>query len=99
MILGIESSCDESALALLDRSKGIVGEWVSSQVTLHTEYGGIVPELASREHLSNFARALRELREQYSFSGDRRNRRDGRAWAGGLFGDGYRGGQRIVHVA
>tara|TARA_B100000519_G_scaffold166802_1_gene150869 strand:- start:871 stop:1902 length:1032 start_codon:yes stop_codon:yes gene_type:complete len=68
MILGIESSCDESALALLDRSKGIVGEWVSSQVTLHAEYGGVVPELASREHLSNFAPLLRELRKQYSFA-------------------------------
>ena len=68
MILGIESSCDESALKLLDRSKGIVGEWVSSQVTLHAEYGGVVPELASREHLSIFAPLLRELRKQYSFA-------------------------------
>ena len=49
-------------------SKGIVGEWVSSQVTLHTEYGGVVPELASREHLSNFAPLLEELRKQYSFA-------------------------------
>ena len=67
MILGIESSCDESALALLDRSKGIVGEWISSQVSLHAEYGGVVPELASREHLKNFAPLLRELRKQSSF--------------------------------
>ena len=67
MILGIESSCDESALALLDPSRGIVGEWISSQVSLHAEYGGIVPDLASREHLSNFAPLLRELRKQYSF--------------------------------
>jgi N6-L-threonylcarbamoyladenine synthase len=54
MILAIESSCDESALALFDPNKGIVGEWVHSQIDLHKEYGGVVPDLASREHLKNF---------------------------------------------
>jgi N6-L-threonylcarbamoyladenine synthase len=54
MILGIESSCDESALALFATDKGIVGEWVHSQICLHEEYGGVVPDLASREHLKNF---------------------------------------------
>jgi len=54
MILAVESSCDESALALFDPSSGIVGEWVHSQIDLHKEYGGVVPDLASREHLKNF---------------------------------------------
>lgn len=54
MILAIESSCDESALALFDPEKGITGEWVHSQIDLHKEYGGVVPDLASREHLKNF---------------------------------------------
>ncbi len=54
MLLSVESSCDESALALLDPAKGIVGEWVHSQIDLHQEYGGVVPDLASREHLQNF---------------------------------------------
>jgi N6-L-threonylcarbamoyladenine synthase len=54
MILAIESSCDESALALFDPAKGIVGEWVHSQIDLHQVYGGVVPDLASREHLKNF---------------------------------------------
>ena len=54
MVLGIESSCDESALALFDPARGIVGEWVHSQFALHAEYGGVVPDLASREHLTNF---------------------------------------------
>lgn len=54
MILAIESSCDESALALFERGNGLVGEWISSQVSLHAEYGGVVPDLASREHLNNF---------------------------------------------
>lgn len=54
MILGIESSCDESALALFAADRGVVGEWVHSQICLHEEYGGVVPDLASREHLQNF---------------------------------------------
>jgi len=54
MILAIESSCDESALALFDPSRGMVGEWVHSQIDLHQSYGGVVPDLASREHLKNF---------------------------------------------
>ncbi|MGB1127710.1 MAG: tRNA (adenosine(37)-N6)-threonylcarbamoyltransferase complex transferase subunit TsaD [Opitutales bacterium] len=54
MILAVESSCDESALALFDPAVGMAGEWVHSQIDLHREYGGVVPDLASREHLKNF---------------------------------------------
>lgn len=54
MLLAVESSCDESALALFDPNQGVVGEWVHSQIDLHKEYGGVVPDLASREHLRNF---------------------------------------------
>ncbi len=54
MILAIESSCDESALALFDPHCGLCGEWVHTQIALHGEYGGVVPDLASREHLTNF---------------------------------------------
>jgi N6-L-threonylcarbamoyladenine synthase len=54
MILAIESSCDESALAVFDPASGLTGEWVRSQISLHQEYGGVVPDLASREHLKNF---------------------------------------------
>ena len=48
--LGIETSCDETAVALFDSSKGLVGEAVFSQIELHSEYGGVIPELASRDH-------------------------------------------------
>jgi len=48
--LGIETSCDETAVALFDSSKGLVGEAVFSQIELHGEYGGVIPELASRDH-------------------------------------------------
>jgi N6-L-threonylcarbamoyladenine synthase len=54
VILGVESSCDESALARFDPAQGLAGEWVHSQIDLHRMYGGVVPDLASREHLKNF---------------------------------------------
>lgn len=63
MILAIESSCDESALALFDPSIGFTGEWVHSQIDLHKEYGGVVPDLATREHLLNFPHLLRKAKE------------------------------------
>jgi N6-L-threonylcarbamoyladenine synthase len=69
MILAVESSCDESALALFDPAQGLVGEWVHSQIEKHQPYGGIVPDLASREHLRHFPRLLRLAQEQL---GDRR---------------------------
>ena len=69
MLLAIESSCDESALALFERGVGIRGEWISSQVSLHAEYGGVVPDLASREHLNNFAPLLEAARCETGFEG------------------------------
>ncbi|MEX0326303.1 MAG: tRNA (adenosine(37)-N6)-threonylcarbamoyltransferase complex transferase subunit TsaD [Puniceicoccaceae bacterium] len=65
MIIGIESSCDESALALFDPASGFRGEWVHSQILKHQAYGGIVPDLASREHLDNFPALLKELLKEY----------------------------------
>ena len=61
MILGIESSCDESALAVFDPDVGFCGEWVHSQIDLHREYGGVVPELARREHLEKFPILLEKV--------------------------------------
>lgn len=61
MILGIESSCDESALALFDPKRGMQKSLVHSQIHLHQTYGGIVPDLASREHLKNFPVLLKQL--------------------------------------
>lgn len=61
MILAIESSCDESALAIFDPNQGMVNEWIHSQLKLHSEYGGVVPDLATREHLQKFPDLLREF--------------------------------------
>jgi len=54
VIFAVESSCDESALALFDPAQGLCGEWVHTQIDLHRIYGGVVPDLAGREHLRNF---------------------------------------------
>jgi len=51
LILGIETSCDETATALYDSEKGLIGHKVFSQIDLHNQYGGVVPELASSHFL------------------------------------------------
>lgn len=58
MILAFESSCDESAVAVFDPESGIAGEWVHSQIALHSEHGGVVPDIATREHLRHLAPLL-----------------------------------------
>lgn len=63
MILALESSCDETAVALFDPASGPRGEWISSQIDLHRRYGGVVPDLATREHLYAFGPLLAEARK------------------------------------
>ena len=60
LILGIESSCDETAAAVVRRGTEVLSSVVASQVDLHALYGGVVPELASREHLRNIVPVVRE---------------------------------------
>ncbi len=68
MILSLESSCDETAVALFDPARGLVGEWVHSQIALHERHGGVVPDLATREHLQTFAPLLAGARATAEFS-------------------------------
>ena len=58
--LGIETSCDETAIALYDSDKGIIGESIYSQMKMHAEYGGVVPELASRDHCLKIIDVLKD---------------------------------------
>jgi N6-L-threonylcarbamoyladenine synthase len=67
IILGIETSCDETSVAVV-RDGRILSNVVSSQVKLHSEYGGVVPELATREHLRNFPPLARRALEQAQIS-------------------------------
>jgi N6-L-threonylcarbamoyladenine synthase len=61
LILGIETSCDETGVALFDTGRGLLAHALHSQVTLHDEYGGVVPELASRDHIRRLLPLIREV--------------------------------------
>lgn len=63
-VLGIETSCDETGIALYDTEKGLLAHALFSQVDLHQEYGGVVPELASRDHIRRVLPLTREVLAQ-----------------------------------
>src|ERR1700733_12137188 len=63
-ILGIESSCDEPAAAVVADGREILSSIVASQIDIHRQYGGVVPELASREHLRQIVPVVREALTQ-----------------------------------
>ena len=63
-ILGIESSCDETGVALYDTAAGLCGHRLFSQVEMHAAYGGVVPELASRDHVKRLLPLLGEVLEE-----------------------------------
>lgn len=69
MILALESSCDETALAAFDPAHGLAGEWIHSQIALHERHGGVVPDLATREHLRHFGPLIERARAAVDFSG------------------------------
>ena len=64
IILGIESSCDETAAAVVKDKKEVLSSIIASQIDTHKEFGGVVPEIASRIHVENIswvvARAIEE---------------------------------------
>ncbi len=64
LILGIESSCDETGVALYDSGRGLLAHALHSQIALHAEYGGVVPELASRDHVRKAVPLLRGVLDQ-----------------------------------
>ncbi|MDR0351794.1 MAG: tRNA (adenosine(37)-N6)-threonylcarbamoyltransferase complex transferase subunit TsaD [Puniceicoccales bacterium] len=62
-IIGIESSCDDSCVAVFSKKSGIIFERKLSQLAIHKRFGGVVPELAARAHMDNFAPLLYELKK------------------------------------
>jgi len=64
IVLGIESSCDETGLALVDTEKGLLAHALYSQIAMHQEYGGVVPELASRDHIRRALPLLEQVLQQ-----------------------------------
>lgn len=63
-VLGIETSCDETGVALYDSQRGLLAEALYSQVSLHQVYGGVVPELASRDHVRRLVPLVRRVMEK-----------------------------------
>ena len=61
LILGIETSCDETGVAIYDSEKGLLGHKLYSQIKLHAKYGGVVPELASRDHINYIIPLIHDL--------------------------------------
>ena len=67
-VLALESSCDESAIAIWDRNEGLVYEQVLSQIALHSTFGGVVPGIAIREHLDGFPKLLEALKSNFDIN-------------------------------
>jgi N6-L-threonylcarbamoyladenine synthase len=69
-VLGIETSCDETGIALYDSEQGLLGDALYSQIAVHEEYGGVVPELASRDHVRKALPLIRQVLEEANCSAD-----------------------------
>jgi N6-L-threonylcarbamoyladenine synthase len=63
-VLGIETSCDETGVAVVDAARGLLSHALYSQVALHAEYGGVVPELASRDHIRKLLPLIRQALDE-----------------------------------
>ncbi len=63
-ILGIETSCDETGVAIYDEEKGLIANQLYTQIALHADYGGVVPELASRDHIRKTAPLVKAALEE-----------------------------------
>ena len=79
-VLGIESSCDETGIAIYDSEAGLLADALYSQVAIHQKYGGVVPELASRDHIRKTLPLIREVMEK---AGCSKNDIDGLAYTAG----------------
>lgn len=69
-VLGIETSCDETGVAVYDSERGLLADVIYSQVELHQQYGGVVPELASRDHIRKSLPLIRQVLDEAKTSAD-----------------------------
>ena len=84
MVLGIETSCDETAVAVLDGEGHILSNVLDSQIDVHAPFGGVVPELASRRHMERLEVLTREALESCGYFpfGFKRHRGHQSSWFG-----------------
>jgi N6-L-threonylcarbamoyladenine synthase len=80
LILGIETSCDETGVALYERGRGILAEALASQAQIHAPFGGVVPELASRDHVAKLAPMVEDVLRE---AGSNLSELDGIAYTAG----------------
>jgi N6-L-threonylcarbamoyladenine synthase len=80
IVLGIETSCDETGVAIYDSERGLLADCLYSQVALHAKYGGVIPELASRDHIRKTLPLIQEVIEK---AGIERSAIDGVAYTAG----------------
>ena len=73
VILAIESSCDETAAAVVKNGREVLSNIISSQIALHTLYGGVVPEIASRKHIEKINQVIEEALKQANMTLDEIN--------------------------
>ena len=64
LVLGLETSCDETGVALYDSEQGLLADALFSQIDLHRVYGGVVPELASRDHVKRMLPLIRQVLDE-----------------------------------
>lgn len=67
-VLGIETSCDETGVAIYDSDQGLLGDALYSQVDMHAVYGGVIPELASRDHIRKTLPMIRQLLAEHDIA-------------------------------
>ena len=70
LIMGIESSCDETACAIVKGGREVIANVVASQIKIHEEYGGVIPEIAAREHLEAINVVIDEALKQAGVKGE-----------------------------
>ena len=70
LILAIESSCDETAAAVVKNGREVMSNVISSQIALHTLYGGVVPEIASRKHIEKINQVIEEALKEADYTAD-----------------------------
>ena len=68
--LSIESSCDETSVAILEDGRKVLSNIVSTQIDIHKKFGGVVPEIASRKHLTNISYVVKEAIKEAKISLD-----------------------------
>lgn len=70
IVIGIETSCDETGIGIYDSNKGVLANTIYSQIKFHNRYGGVVPELASREHVIKIISVIESVLKSYKFKFD-----------------------------